>query len=90
MRHTAAEKAELIRLVEGSELSGRQTVRELRLNRSTFYDVVSTLHAAGPGGAHADASNLTMPPYRQTKSRSFRSIPSTDQPPRGTKAERLC
>ena len=37
MRHTAAEKAELIRLVEGSELSGRQTVRELRLNRSTFY-----------------------------------------------------
>ena len=37
MRHTAAEKAELIRLVEGSDLSVRQTVRELRLNRSTFY-----------------------------------------------------
>ena len=37
MRHTAAEKAELIRLVEGSDLSVRQTVQELRLSRSTFY-----------------------------------------------------
>ena len=37
MRHTAAEKAELIRLVEGSDLSVRRTLRELGLNRSTFY-----------------------------------------------------
>ena len=37
MRHTAAEKYELIRLVEGSDLPARQTLRELRLNRSTFY-----------------------------------------------------
>lgn len=37
MRHTAAEKAECIRLVEGSDLSVRRTLRELGLNRSTFY-----------------------------------------------------
>ena len=36
VRHTAAEKYELIRLVEGSDLPARQTLRELRLNRSTF------------------------------------------------------
>ena len=37
MRRTAAEKYELIRLVEGSELPVRQTLRELRPTRSTFY-----------------------------------------------------
>ena len=37
MRHPAAEKLELIRLVEGSDLSVRQTLRELQVNRSTFY-----------------------------------------------------
>ena len=37
MRHTAAEKYEVIRLVEGADLPIRQTLRELRVNRSTFY-----------------------------------------------------
>ena len=37
MRHTAAEKYEVIRLVEGSDLPVRQTLRELQINRSTFY-----------------------------------------------------
>ena len=37
MRHTAAEKYELIRLVEGSDLPVRQTLRELCVQRSTFY-----------------------------------------------------
>ena len=37
VRRTAAEKYELIRLVEGSDSPVRQTLRELRLNRSTFY-----------------------------------------------------
>ncbi len=32
MRRTTGEKLELIRLVEGSDLSVRQTLRELRLN----------------------------------------------------------
>ena len=36
MRHGQAEKMEIIRLVEGSELSVRQTLAELDGNRSTF------------------------------------------------------
>ena len=37
VRHTAAETYEVIRLVEGADLSVRQTLRELQVNRSTFY-----------------------------------------------------
>ena len=37
MRHTAAEKYEIIRLVEGADLPVRRTLRELQVNRSTFY-----------------------------------------------------
>lgn len=38
MRRSASEKFELIRLVEGSELSARETLRQLDVPRSTFYD----------------------------------------------------
>ena len=38
MRHGQAEKMEIIRLVEGSQLSVRQTLAELDVNRSTFYE----------------------------------------------------
>jgi putative transposase len=37
VRLTAAEKHEVIRLVEGSDLSVRQTLRELQVPRATFY-----------------------------------------------------
>ena len=37
MRLTAAEKYEVIRLVEGSDLSVRHTLRELQVPRATFY-----------------------------------------------------
>jgi putative transposase len=37
VRLTAAEKAAVIRLVEGSDLSVRRTLAELRVHRSTFY-----------------------------------------------------
>ena len=37
MRLTAAEKAEVIRLVEGADLSVRRTLAELGVHRSTFY-----------------------------------------------------
>ena len=37
MRHTAAEKMEIIRLVEGSPLSVKQTLDQLDVARSTFY-----------------------------------------------------
>ena len=38
MSHTQAEKREIIRLVEESELSVRQTLLELDVNRSSFYE----------------------------------------------------
>ena len=37
MRLSQAEKMEIIRIVEGSQLSLRQTLRELGVGRSTFY-----------------------------------------------------
>jgi len=37
VRLTAAEKAEVIGLVEGSDLSVRRTLAELGVRRSTFY-----------------------------------------------------
>ena len=37
MRYSQAEKMEVIRLVEGSPLSVKQTLAELAINRSTFY-----------------------------------------------------
>ena len=37
MRLIAAEKREVIRLVDGSDLSVRQTLRELQVPRATFY-----------------------------------------------------
>jgi len=38
MRHSASEKMEVIRTVEGSELSVRRTLREIGIHRSTFYN----------------------------------------------------
>jgi transposase len=38
MRYSQTEKMEIIRLVESSELSVKKTLRELCVNRSTFYD----------------------------------------------------
>lgn len=37
MRRSSSEKLELIRLVEGSDLSVRETLRQLGIPRSTFY-----------------------------------------------------
>ncbi len=38
MRVSQAEKMEIIRIVEQSELSVRRTLEELNINRSTFYN----------------------------------------------------
>jgi transposase-like protein len=37
MRYGQSEKMEIIRIVENSPLSVKQTLRELNINRSTFY-----------------------------------------------------
>ena len=38
MRYSPSEKLEIIRIVEDSELSVRQTLKELGIHRSTFYN----------------------------------------------------
>ena len=50
MRLTAAEKHEIIRLVEGSDLSVRRTLRELEVHRSTFYAWYRRYQAVGAAG----------------------------------------
>jgi transposase InsO family protein len=50
MRRTAAEKLELIRLVEGSDLPVRRTLRQLGIPRSTFYDWYQRYAEHGPEG----------------------------------------
>ena len=47
MRRTAGEKMELIRLVESSDLSIRETLRHLDIPRSTFYGWYQRLLAGG-------------------------------------------
>ena len=55
MRLTGAEKREVIRLVEGSDLSVRQTLQELGVNRATFYAWYRRYQAQGDAGLTAKA-----------------------------------
>ncbi len=48
MRVSASEKLELIRLVEGSSLSVRHTLAEIKLPRATFYAWYKRYLAGGP------------------------------------------
>jgi putative transposase len=47
---TAAEKREAIRLVEGSDLSARRTLREIQIPRATFYRWYRRYQKAGLDG----------------------------------------
>ena len=50
MRYTASEKMEIIRLVEQSNLSVRQTLDQLGIRKSTFYNWLKRLESAGVDG----------------------------------------
>jgi len=71
VRLTAAEKHEVIRLVEGSDLSVRQTLQELRVNRATFYAWYQRYRVEGAAGLVAKRPatrrywNRIPPPIRQ-------------------------
>ena len=71
MRRTAAEQYELIRLVEDSDLPVRHTLRELGVNRSTFYGWYRRYLQRGRAGLEPHAStarrywNRIPPPVRQ-------------------------
>ena len=53
MRYGQAEKMEIIRLVEGSPVSVRQTLTELGINRSTFYNWYQRYEQGGPDALEA-------------------------------------
>ena len=48
MRYPAAEKAEIIRLVEQSHLSVRETLERISIPRATFYRWYDLYQAGGP------------------------------------------
>jgi transposase-like protein len=48
MRYPAAEKAEIIKLVEQSHLSARQTLDRIGVSRSTFYRWYDLFQTGGP------------------------------------------
>ena len=50
MRYSQAEKMELIRMVEDSEMSVKQTLEELQVNRSSFYEWYRRYREAGYDG----------------------------------------
>ncbi len=52
MRRTASEKLEIIRLVEGTDLPVRETLRQLGVPRSTFYGWYQLYLALGFDGLH--------------------------------------
>ena len=58
MRYTASEKMEIIRLVEQSNLSVRQTLNRLGIGKSTFYNWLNRLEI---GGVEALSDNKPSP-----------------------------
>ena len=70
MRLTAAEKREVIRLVEGSELSVRRTLRELGVVRSTFY---------GWYERYRERGDLGLEPSRPAARRHWNQVPDRER-----------
>lgn len=50
MRHTPAEKLEIIRLVDGSDIGVTRTLKELGIHKSTFYNWYEKYQEHGPDG----------------------------------------
>ena len=57
MRYSAAEKAEIIRLVEQSNLPVRQTLKRLDITKSTFYNWLQRFDEDGLSGLHDGRPN---------------------------------
>lgn len=53
MRYSQAEKMEIIRMVENSDMSVKKTLKELGVNRSSFYQWYRRYEEAGYGGLAA-------------------------------------
>jgi transposase len=60
MRYSTSEKYEIIRLVESSSLSARQTLRWLNIHRSTFYNWLHRFQDNGIDGLEDRKPRPTM------------------------------
>lgn len=66
MRFTASEKQEIIHLVERSEIGVNKTLREIGVNKSTFYNWYKVYSEYGVDG---------LAPGKRASSRQWNSIP---------------
>ena len=69
MRLSAAEKLEIIQLVDHSELGVNRTLREFGIHKSTFYKWYQVYLAKGPDG---------LQPQKRTR-RQWNSIPDVQK-----------
>jgi len=70
MRRSASEKAEIIRIVEGSEFGVRRTLRELGISPSTFYEWYRRFLDEGPDG---------LKPRESKRNKFWNKIPEKEQ-----------
>jgi transposase InsO family protein/transposase-like protein len=70
MRLSAAEKEEIIRMVEGSELGVNKTLRELGIHKSTFYIWYKLYHDHGIDG---------LQPRKISNRQQWNSIPQSEK-----------
>ena len=70
MRFTAPEKQEIIRLVVGSDIGVNRTLREIGLNRSTFYNWYKAYSDHGVDG---------LEPSKRCSNRQWNSIPQAQR-----------
>ena len=65
MRYTAAEKQEIIRLVEGSDLGINRTLQELGIHKRTFYNWYHRYRLTGGFTAPGASKNNSRPSWNQ-------------------------
>ena len=73
MRFTASEKQEIINIVVRSEIGVNKTLREIRLNKSTFYNWYKIYSDKGIDG---------LAPSKRTSNRQWNTIPQEQKKPR--------
>ncbi len=84
MRYTQAEKLEVIRLVEGSDLPAKRTLSQLGVIKSTFYEWFRRYQEEGAVGLLARPANSLHRKSRLPRVANF-SLNSGRQTPSTTK-----
>jgi len=77
MRYSASEKAEIIVLVEQSNLPIRQTLQRLDITKSTFYNWLKRFDEGGIDGLHDRKPRANVTPLSNQFWRSQSSRPES-------------